>query len=134
VVYRDWFFLNALQNLQLIRFIECFNPLLSLFSGYLFPHQWEVLSDDPILSTIEHTKFTNQNHHFAVQVNSHMLSAEMQTHHLLLNLLEVLIRQGLHVKIVVETILYPGTYCHLGVGEQLLDSHGHHMGALQQQL
>jgi hypothetical protein len=58
----------------------------------------------------------------------------MQAHHLLLDLLEVLIRQWLHVEVIVESIVYPGTYGHLGVGEQLLDSHGHHMGALQQQL
>uniref|UniRef100_A0A0A9F381 EMB2761 (EMBRYO DEFECTIVE 2761) n=1 Tax=Arundo donax TaxID=35708 RepID=A0A0A9F381_ARUDO len=48
VVNCDRFFLNALQNLQLIRLIECFNPLLSLFPGHLLPYQWEVPSDDPI--------------------------------------------------------------------------------------
>jgi hypothetical protein len=59
---------------------------------------------------------------------------EKQTHHLLFDLLQVLIRQGLHVKVIIEAIVYPGAYSHLGVGEQLLDSHGHHMGTLKQQL
>lgn len=57
----------------------------------------------------------------------------MQAHHLLLDLLKVLVSQWFHVEVIVEPIVYPGTYGHLGVGEQLLDSHGHHMGALQQQ-
>jgi hypothetical protein len=132
VVNRYRFFFNAIQNLQFVRLIQHLDPLLSLFPRHHLPHQWEIPSNDPILPTY-HSDHNNHCSKFKSLMQAGSQGVQ-QTHHLLFDLLQVLIRQGLHVKVIIEAIVYPGAYSHLGIGEQLLDSHGHHMGALQQQL
>ncbi|KAJ0884633.1 hypothetical protein HanPSC8_Chr10g0436061 [Helianthus annuus] len=52
------------------------------------------------------------------------------TYHLLLNLLEVLIRQGLNIKIIVKPVFNPWTNRHFSIRKYFLNRHRHNMSTL----